>query len=92
MYGTRHVTVGIVCAGLAAFGAGALADAAAGKAAFARQCVECHNAGDFDGDDPAQLSATLKAMASGAQKHRRPITLTEQEIADVAAYMAAGGK
>jgi mono/diheme cytochrome c family protein len=70
----------------------AFADAAAGKATFSRACAECHDAGDFDGDDPAQLAASIRAIAAGEQKHRRPIRLSAQEIADIATYMAAGGK
>jgi cytochrome c len=29
---------------------------------------------------------------AGQMKHKKPIKLTDQQVADVAAYMASGGK
>ena len=42
------------------------------------------------GEDAAALSATLKKIVAGQQKHKQALKLTDAEIADVAAYMAAG--
>lgn len=89
---SRLLVVAGAVAGLAGFGSTAYADAAAGKATFTKICAECHEAGDFDGDDPQSISKQIKSIVAGTTKHKEPLKLTDQEIADVAAYMAAGGK
>jgi mono/diheme cytochrome c family protein len=76
--------------GLLGWGAGANADAAAGKATFAKSCAECHEASDFQGEDVKGLTDTIKKISAGQMKHKSPIKLSDQEIADVAAYMSAG--
>lgn len=76
----------------AAFASVAHADAAAGKATFARVCAECHEAGDFQGEDRGELDATLRSIVAGTTRHKEPFKLTDAQIADVAAYMAGGGK
>lgn len=87
---TRIFAVAVATMGLVGFSGIASADAAAGKAKFTAACAECHEVADFEGTAAADLGATLKKMAAGQQKHKTPIKLTEAEIADVAAYMAAG--
>jgi mono/diheme cytochrome c family protein len=73
--------------GVAGWGMAAHAD---GKAKFEADCAECHEAGDFAGEDAKALADTLKKMAAGQQKHKTKITLTDAEITAVAAFMAAG--
>ena len=75
---------------LAGFGSAVHADAAAGKATFTAVCAECHDVADFEGEDAAALRATLKQIVAGTQKHKEPLKLTDAEVADLAAYMAAG--
>jgi mono/diheme cytochrome c family protein len=87
---TRIFAVAIATLGLAGFSGVASADAAAGKAKFEAVCAECHEAGDFAGEDAAALGATLKKMVAGQQKHKTALKLSDAEIADLAAYMAAG--
>jgi mono/diheme cytochrome c family protein len=89
---SRLVVIAGAVAGLAGFGSAAYADAAAGKATFTKVCAECHEAGDFDGEDPKDMAATIKSIVAGTTKHKKAIKLTDAEIANVAAYMAAGGK
>ena len=89
---SRLIVIASTVAGLAGFGSTAYADAAAGKATFEKTCAECHEAGDFDGEDPKELAATIKSIVAGTHKHKKALTLTDPEIADVAAFMAAGGK
>ena len=79
-------------AALAGYGGQAFADAEAGKATFTSSCSECHDVGDFEGEDPAEIAATLKQIASGQMKHKTPFKLTDEQIADVAAYLVSGGK
>ena len=73
--------------GVAGWGMAAHAD---GKAKFEADCAECHEAGDFAGEDAAALADTLKNIVAGQQKHKSKIALTDAEITAVAAFMAAG--
>jgi mono/diheme cytochrome c family protein len=84
--------ISVAAAALAGYGGSALADAAAGKATFEAVCAECHEAADFEGEDAAELTATVKKIVAGQMKHKKAIKLTDQQAADVAAFMASGGK
>jgi len=88
---SKVLMVAVAGLGLAGWGMAANADAA-GKAKFEAACAECHEAGDFAGEGATALADSLTKMASGAMKHKTKITLSEAEIASVAAYMASGGK
>lgn len=83
------VVVGAV-AGVTGFGSVAHADAAAGKATFTQVCSECHEVADFEGEDTAEMQATIKKIVSGGMKHKKALKLTDAQIADVAAYMTSG--
>ena len=89
---TRIAAISIATLGLVGFSGVASADAAAGKAKFAADCAECHEVADFEGEDAAALSAAMKKIVAGQQKHKNKLTLSDAEIADLAAYIAAGGK
>lgn len=85
------IALGVVA--VAGWNASALAaDAAAGKAKFASACAECHEAADFEGEDAAALTDTLKKIVAKQAKHKQALTLSDAEIANLAAYMATGGK
>jgi mono/diheme cytochrome c family protein len=66
--------------------------AAAGKAKFEAECAECHEAGDFEGEDAAALADSLKQISAGQMKHKQALKLSDAEAADLAAFMASGGK
>ena len=85
----RMLIVTVASLGAAGWGMAAHADA---KAKFAADCAECHEAGDFEGEDAAALADTLKKMAAGQMKHKTAIKLSEAELTEIAAYMAKGGK
>lgn len=68
------------------------ADLAAGKARFNSICAECHDSADFEGEDVNALADTLRRISHGEMKHKKSFSMTDQQIADVAAYMASGGK
>ncbi len=89
---SRLLVMTCAFAGLVSFGAAARADAGAGKTTFTSACSQCHEASDFEGEDPAEISATLKKMVGGQMRHKKPLNLTDAEIADVAAYLVSGGK
>lgn len=86
----KMVAVALATMSMTAMSGAALADAAAGKAKFAAECAECHEAGDFEGTSAKDLGETLTHMAAGHVKHKKPIKLTAAEIADVAAYLSGG--
>ena len=86
---SRLVVVVSAVAGLVGFGSTAYAD---GKATFTGTCAECHEPADFEGEDAKALATTIKGIVAGTQKHKKALKLTDQEITDVAAFMAAGGK
>jgi mono/diheme cytochrome c family protein len=92
MKATRLIGIPAALVALAGYGSLAHADAAAGKATFTSICSECHEVADFDGENPKDISATIKEIVAGQKKHKKALKLTDQQIADVAAYMAAGGK
>jgi cytochrome c553 len=85
----RMLIVTVASLGAAGWGMAAHADA---KAKFAADCAECHEAGDFEGEDAAALADALKKMAGGQMKHKTAIKLSDAEITEIAAYMAKGGK
>jgi len=85
----RILIVTVASLGAAGWGMAAHADA---KAKFAADCAECHEAGDFEGEDAAALADTMKKIAAGQMKHKSAIKLSEAELTEIAAYMAKGGK
>jgi mono/diheme cytochrome c family protein len=68
------------------------ADIKAGKSKFNAVCAECHDSADFEGEDLNGLRDTLRRISHGEIKHKKTVKLSDQEIADLAAYMASGGK
>jgi mono/diheme cytochrome c family protein len=84
-------TIAVAAAGLAGYSGASLADAAAGKATFEKECAECHEAADTKGEDVKALTATIEKIAAGQVKHKKAFKLTSQQAADVAAYMSSGG-
>ncbi len=85
--------IAYVALAMLSFGSDAAsADAAAGRARFNAICGECHDSADFENENPQALAATLRRIVSGELKHKRVLQLSDQEIADIAAYMSTGGK
>ena len=81
----------LLCVASSAYGQ--TGDAEAGKAKVAQQCAECHRPSDWDGETNPQLQSLLRDIASGKLAHRkRPLTLTEKDIVDIAAYWTSGRK
>ena len=86
-------SVAIAVGAIVYLGSGpARADVAAGKARFNAACGQCHDSADFENENPQALAATLHRIVSGELKHKKPLQLSDQEIADIAAYMSTGGK
>ena len=70
-------------------GAAVAGDAAAGKAKHDEICSACHEKADWAGKDAATLEAQIKDVVSGKTKHKKALTLTDAEIANVAAYWSS---
>lgn len=85
----RMFVIAVATLGLSGWSLSASAD---GKATFEKTCAECHEAADFAGEDVAGLTDSLKKIVAGQQKHKAKLTLSEADIAAVAAYMSTGGK
>ena len=86
----RTLALSVATFAIAGFSMTATADAAAGKTKFAAACAECHEVADFEGESAAALTESLKKIVAGTQKHKEALKLTDAEVADLAAYMAAG--
>lgn len=83
----------LISLSLATFSGAALAgDAEAGKAK-GDFCLDCHEPSeDFAGLDAATIEAKIRAAQAGEIKHAAEIEdLAEEDIADVAAWLAAEG-
>ena len=87
---SRLLVIAGAFAGLAGFGSAAHADVAAGKAMFTSICSECHEVADFEGENTAEVQATIKKIVGGQMKHKKALKLTDAQIADVAAFMTGG--
>ena len=86
----RILALSVATCAIAGFSTAASADAAAGKAKFTAACAECHEVADFEGESAAALTDSLKKIVAGTEKHKKALKLTDAEVADLAAYMAAG--
>jgi mono/diheme cytochrome c family protein len=85
----------VTCVAAAALCSSALcsaADAAAGKTAAQKNCVQCHEADDWEGEGAASLESLIRDIAAGKVKHKTRIELSPADIANVAAYWAQAGK
>jgi mono/diheme cytochrome c family protein len=88
----KLAAVAAAVAGLVGYSGTSLAANAGGKATFEQICSECHEPADFEGEDAAQIGATIKKIVGGQMKHKKALKLTDKEISDVAAFMTSGGK
>jgi mono/diheme cytochrome c family protein len=86
----RMIVVAVAALGMSGWSFSASADAAAGKATFEKSCAECHEAADFAGEDVKGLTDSIKKIVAGQMKHKSKLTLSDAEIANVAAYMSSG--
>jgi len=66
------------------------ADSAAGQQTFQSSCVGCHkNMKLYAGKSEAELQSTIKGIIAGTTKHPKKLTLSDDEIANVAAYISS---
>jgi mono/diheme cytochrome c family protein len=67
------------------------ADAAAGQATFNKSCKGCHakKMDVYAGKSAAELETEIKGIEGGTVKHPKKLTLSADETANVAAYIAS---
>lgn len=68
------------------------ADVQAGKSIADARCIHCHEADDWSGEDAAALESLMADIVAGKVKHKVKLTLSQAEIADIAAYWAASSR
>jgi mono/diheme cytochrome c family protein len=67
------------------------ADIERGKQKVTQLCAECHRPRDWNGETTAALESLIKDVVAGKVNHsQRKLTLTSQEIGDIAAYWTSG--
>ena len=64
------------------------ADAAAGKKIYDAICADCHELKDHAGKPAADLQKSLKAIVARQKKHKKQLRLDDEQIANVAEYLA----
>jgi mono/diheme cytochrome c family protein len=68
------------------------ADVQAGRRAAQSKCIQCHEADDWEGEDAASLESLIRDIVAGKVRHKGKLELTPAEVANIAAYWAAGEK
>jgi mono/diheme cytochrome c family protein len=88
--------VTLLAVGAGAFArAGGAGDAQAGKAIVGANCGACHDGmmSMWQGKSAADIDGLIHQVAAGQAPHPKKLELTDQQMADVAAYWAsAAGK
>ncbi len=74
----------LVCAGVAHG-----AEIAAGKGVAQTKCGSCHDATDWDGETTVSLESLIRDVAKGAVSHKQKITVSDDEVKEIAAYWVA---
>lgn len=86
---TKWVAMTLAAGALVFSGAALAGDAAAGEQK-ADMCLNCHEpAADFEGLKAADIEKKIKAIVGGQTKHQKKLTLSDADIADIAAFFAA---
>jgi mono/diheme cytochrome c family protein len=85
---TRSIALSSALVLLSATPAIQAADAEAGKAKVQQVCSECHEVADFKGKSEAELKSRISDIVAGKIKHKKKLQLTDDEVANIAAYLA----
>ena len=65
------------------------ADVAAGEAIVKQVCSACHDPSMWKGKSAAEIDADIHKVVAGKVAHPKKLTLTDAQMADVAAYWAS---
>ena len=81
----------MLATGALAFSGAALAGDAAAGAKKADACLDCHEpAADFAGQKADAIAASIKTALAANSQHKPKLTLTDADVADIAAFFATG--
>jgi len=65
------------------------ADSAAGQKIFTGTCAACHKFQSYAGKSETELQTEISGIVAGTVKHPKKLTLSADDIANVAAYIAS---
>ena len=65
------------------------ADSEAGQKTFTGTCAACHKFQSYAGKSETELQTEIKGIVAGTVKHPKKLTLSADDIANVAAYIAS---
>ncbi|HEY5719050.1 MAG TPA: hypothetical protein VIW02_01580 [Gammaproteobacteria bacterium] len=86
----KWMVMTLAAGGLAFSGAAMAGDATAGEKK-AEACLDCHEpAEDFAGQKADAIAASIKGQLAATSKHKPKLTLSDADVADIAAFFAAG--
>jgi mono/diheme cytochrome c family protein len=78
-----------MCTWLAACVPTYAADSEAGQKTFQGTCAACHKLKSYAGKSDAELETKIHGIIAGTTKHPKKLTLSDTEVADVAAYISS---
>jgi len=84
----RCIGVASLLAGLVSVVPVYAADSAAGQKIFTSTCAACHKLQSYAGKSESQLQSEIKGIVAGSVKHPKKLTLSADDIDNVAAYIA----
>lgn len=86
----RWMAITLAAGALAFSGAALAGDVAAGEKK-AEACLDCHvPAEDFAGMKADEIKASIKGVLAANSKHKPKLTLSDADVADIAAFFASG--
>ncbi len=65
------------------------ADSAAGQKIYTGTCAACHKLKSYAGKSETDLQMQISGIVAGTVKHPKKLTLSADDIANVAAYISA---
>ena len=65
------------------------ADSAAGQKIFSGTCAACHQLKGYAGKSDAVLETQVKGIVAGTVKHPKKLALSDEDVANVAAYISS---
>ncbi|MGO9514779.1 MAG: hypothetical protein ACLP2F_14235 [Steroidobacteraceae bacterium] len=86
---TRTIVAATILGGLAFSIPGYAADSAAGQKIFAGICSDCHELKDYAGKSETDLETKISGIVAGTVKHKKKLTLSAADVANVAAYISS---
>ena len=84
-----RIVVTMAAIGMFAYIPAYSADSAAGQKIFSGTCAACHQLKSYAGKSDAVLETQVKGIVAGTIKHPKKLTLSDDDVANVAAYISS---